>query len=180
MAQLPMTADAMPEPALPGGDFLRGVLGMPLLRQVVLLVALAGSVAAGDSAVMWMRTPDMRPLTGSIGASQASAVTQMLEQQGIAYQLDPSSGMILVANESIARARMLMAGTQGLDGRQLGYELLDKEQGFGVSQFMEAAQHRRSLEGELARSIASIDVVQRARVFGLLKTCTGEGRWNSV
>lgn len=163
MAEITTTAD--PALALPGGDFLRGVLGMPLLRQVVLLVALAGSVAAGVSAVMWMRTPDMRPVTGSLGPGQASAVTAMLEQQGIAYQIDPSSGMILVANESLAKARMQLAGTQGLGSHQLGYELLDREQSFGVSQFMEAAQHRRSLEGELARSIGSIDVVQKARVL---------------
>lgn len=163
MAEITTTAD--PALALPGGDFLRGVLGMPLLRQVVLLVALAGSVAAGVSAVMWMRTPDMRPITGSLGPGQASAVTAMLEQQGIAYQIDPSSGMILVANESLAKARMQLAGTQGLGSHQLGYELLDREQSFGVSQFMEAAQHRRSLEGELARSISSIDVVQKARVL---------------
>ncbi|MDH3641307.1 MAG: flagellar basal-body MS-ring/collar protein FliF, partial [Gammaproteobacteria bacterium] len=37
--------------------------------------------------------------------------------------------------------------------------------GFGVSQFMELARHRRSIEGELARSIATITAVESARVL---------------
>ena len=155
----------MPESPLPGGDFLRGVLGMPVFRQFLLLLTLAGSVAAGVSAVLWMRSPDLRPLTNALAPAQAASVTALLDARGMAYQLDPNSGMVLVENDLLPTARMLLAGTQGLDGRQLGYELLDKEQSFGISQFMEAAQHRRSLEGELARSISSIDIVQTARVL---------------
>ena len=48
--------------------------------------------------------------------------------------------------------------------RNIGFELLDKDQPLGTSQFMESARYRRSLEGELARTISSIASVRSARV----------------
>jgi len=48
--------------------------------------------------------------------------------------------------------------------RNMGFELLDKDQPLGTSQFMESARYRRSLEGELARTISSIASVRSARV----------------
>ena len=48
--------------------------------------------------------------------------------------------------------------------RAVGFEMLDKEQGIGTSQFMETARYRHSLEGELARTIGSIASVRAARV----------------
>jgi len=68
---------------------------------------------------------------------------------------------------------MKIAGAQIPSGEQAGFELLDKDQGFGVSQFMEAALHRRSLEGELARSIMTIQGVRQARVHLGIPRATG-------
>lgn len=151
--------------ALPGVDFLRGAAGMPAVRQIVLLFALAGSVALAVAAVLWMRSPDYRPVTAITSAFQANDVAKVLEEEGIEHKVDERSGMILVPQERLYEARMKLAGAGGVDGRQLGYELLDQDQGFGVSQFMELARHRRSIEGELARSIATINAVQSARVL---------------
>lgn len=46
----------------------------------------------------------------------------------------------------------------------MGFELLQQDQGLGTSQFMETALYRRGLEGELARTIASMVAVRNARV----------------
>lgn len=170
MAELPIPTSAATEPvinpvAVPGTDFLRGVLGMPMTRQLLLLVALAGSVALGVAAVLWMQTPDFRPLTSVNDPYQAQEIGQALDAAAIEYRIDPQSGTLLVAGSDYHRARMQLAGADALGQRQLGYELLDREQGFGVSQAMESVQRRRSLEGELARSIATISSVQSARVL---------------
>jgi flagellar M-ring protein FliF len=45
-----------------------------------------------------------------------------------------------------------------------GFSLMDKDPGFGVSQFMENARYQHALETELARTIASLKAVQGARV----------------
>ena len=159
----PMAASALGEP-LPGASFLRGFSALPVIRQVGLMLALAASVAVGFSVVLWMRDPDYRPLTGVVSAYQTNEVAEALQANNIPYRLDESSGMLLVPAESLYEARMRIAGGQITGGGQVGFELLDKDQGFGVSQFMETAMYRRSLEGELARSIATISAIRQARV----------------
>ncbi len=83
----------------------------------------------------------------------------------IPYKLDHRTSTILVPSDRVYEARMQIAGASPGQQDQMGYELLDQEQGFGVSQFMENARHRRSIEGELARSITTIQAVQHARVL---------------
>ena len=150
---------------IPGADFLRGAAGMPMVRQLALLIAIAASVAVGLVAVLWMQTPDYRPLSGVSSLAQAAEIAELLDGQAIPHRIDQRTGMILVPQTEYHTARMMLANAGQLETGPAGYELLDEEQGFGVSQFMELARHRRSVEGELARSIASLDAVQSARVL---------------
>ena len=75
MAELPVEANVTtPESlAIPGANFLRAAAGMPIVRQLTLLFAIAGSVAMALVAVLWMQTPDYRPVTGITSAQQANA-----------------------------------------------------------------------------------------------------------
>jgi flagellar M-ring protein FliF len=150
---------------IPGADFLRGAAGMPAVRQLALLIAIAASVAIGVVAVLWMQSPDYRPLSGINSVAQANEVAGLLDSNGIPHRIDERTGVILVPQDHFHSARMMLAGAGQLDESPAGYELLDGDQGFGVSQFMELTRHRRSVEGELARSIGSLDAVQSARVL---------------
>lgn len=160
---------ALPAPAarmkIPGGDFIRGAVNMPVVRQVTLLVALAGTVALGLSAALWMQDDDMKPVAGISSPTQAAELGQILEAAKIPFQLDHKTSTMLVPAEYFYEARMQVAGSTQTREGQSGYELLDEEQGFGVSQFMENTRHRRSIEGELSRSILTINGVQNARVL---------------
>ena len=140
---------------IPGADFLRGAAGMPVIRQFALLLAIAASVAVGLVAALWMQTPDYRQLSGISSIAQAAEVAALLDANTIAHRIDERSGMILVPQNQYHNARMMLANAGQLETGPAGYELLDEDQGFGVSQFMELARHRRSVEGELSRSIAS-------------------------
>lgn len=59
---------------------------------------------------------------------------------------------------------MKLAAEGVTDRQTMGYELLDQERGLGTSQFMETISYRRGLEGELARTVASMRGVRNARV----------------
>jgi flagellar M-ring protein FliF len=59
--------------------------------------------------------------------------------------------------------RLAAAGVAPKDNSG-GFEILDQEQGLGTSQFMEATRYRRGLEGELARTVSSLNNVKAARV----------------
>ena len=71
----------------------------------------------------------------------------------------------MVKSSELANARLKLAaaGVSPTDST-IGFEILDKEQGLGTSQFMETTRYRRGLEGELGRTIASLNNVKAARV----------------
>ncbi|WP_028694540.1 flagellar basal-body MS-ring/collar protein FliF [Pseudomonas cremoricolorata] len=150
---------------LPGLAFLENISRMPALRQVGLLVGLAASVAVGFAVVLWSQQPDYRPLYGSLAGLDTKQVIEALGAADIGYRVEPNSGALLVKADDLSRARMKLAaaGVAPSDGN-VGFELLDKDQGLGTSQFMEATRYRRGLEGELARTVSSLNNVKGARV----------------
>ena len=148
----------------PLNPYVAGIAGLSIPRQVGVIVGLAASVALAVWLVLWTQGADMRPLYGSMENLDAAEVVGVLEGKGIRYRIDENSGALLVESAHFHDARLALAEA-GLPGeRAVGFEMLDKEQGIGTSQFMETARYRHSLEGELARTIASIAGVRAARV----------------
>ncbi|WP_017902255.1 flagellar basal-body MS-ring/collar protein FliF [Pseudomonas asplenii] len=162
---VPAKAGATESKPLFGLSFLENLSEMTMLRQVGLMVGLAASVAIGFAVVLWSQQPDYRPLYGSLAGMDAKQVTETLTAADIPYTVEPNSGALLVKAEDVSRARLKLAaaGVAPTDGN-IGFEILDKEQGLGTSQFMEATRYRRGLEGELARTISSLNNVKAARV----------------
>jgi len=149
---------------LPQNNLLQGMSGLGVLRQLGLLVGLAASVAIGVAVVLWAQGGDYRPLYGSLERLDSSAVLTVLDTNKIKYKIDTGTGALLVESDKINEARLKLAESGVPNDGKAGFELLDKEQPLGSSQFMETARYRRSLEGELARTIASITNVRAARV----------------
>lgn len=153
------------KPPVFGLAFLQNLSEMTMLRQVGLMVGLAASVAIGFAVVLWSQQPDYRPLYGSLSGMDTKQIMDTLAQADIPYTVEPNSGALLVKADDLSRARIKLAGA-GIaqnDGN-VGFEILDKDQGLGTSQFMEATRYRRGLEGELARTISSLNNVKGARV----------------
>ncbi|MEQ7919528.1 flagellar basal-body MS-ring/collar protein FliF [Xanthomonas sp. WHRI 1810A] len=153
------------KPPVFGLAFLQNLSEMTMLRQVGLMVGLAASVAIGFAVVLWSQQPDYKPLYGSLTGMDTKQIMDTLAQADIPYTVEPNSGALLVKSDDLSRARIKLAGA-GIaqnDGN-VGFEILDKDQGLGTSQFMEATRYRRGLEGELARTISSLNNVKGARV----------------
>ncbi|MBK8993009.1 MAG: flagellar M-ring protein FliF [Gammaproteobacteria bacterium] len=148
----------------PLNPYVAGIAGLSIPRQVGVIVGLAASVALAVWLVLWTQGSDMRPLYGSLENLDAAAVVGVLESNGIRYRIDENSGALLVESARFHDARLLLAEAGMPNQRAVGFEMLDKEQGIGTSQFMETARYRHSLEGELARTIGSIASVRAARV----------------
>lgn len=165
-ANVPATTGAdEPKKPLFGLTFLENLSEMSMLRQIGLLVGLAASVAIGFAVVLWSQQPDYKPLLGSLAGMDSNQVMEVLNAADIAYTVEPNSGALLVKSEDLGRARMrLAAAGVAPSDNNVGFEILDKEQSLGTSQFMEATRYRRGLEGELARTISSLNNVKGARV----------------
>jgi len=142
----------------------QGFGSLPALRQLGLMVGLAISVALGVTVAMWSQTPNYSMLYGNLTAKDLSEVTSVLNTSGIMYQLEPTSGGVMVPADKIHEARMKLANS-GFSGKsEDGYELLDEDQGLGSNRFLLKARYQRALEGELAQSITRLNMVQSARV----------------
>lgn len=142
----------------------RGFGRLPLLRQFGLLIGLAASVAIGVAIAMWSHEPNYSLLYGGLSDKDSSQVIDALQKSAIPYQIEQGSGAVLVPGAQVHEARLKLA-SQGLPkGSGEGFELLEKEQSFGTSQFMENARYQHALEGELARTIGSMGNVQDARI----------------
>jgi len=137
---------------------------LPRNKQIQLLVGIAATLAILIVVFMWTRTPDFRLLYGDLTEQASSEIVEVLRAQNFKYQLDEKTGQILVSNKEIHDIRILLAGLGLPTSEEKGFELLDQDQGFGTSQFMEKARYHRALEGELAKSIKQIDSVETARV----------------
>ncbi len=148
-------------------NFTTSALGfthLPLVRQLGLLIGLAASVALGVAVVMWGQEPSYRVLYSSLSDKDSGQIIDALQKNNIPYKVDQGSGAIQVPMERVHDARLKLA-TQGLPkGTSGGFEAMEGQQGFGTSQFMEAARYQRALEEELALSIATLNNVQGARI----------------
>jgi flagellar M-ring protein FliF len=136
----------------------------PIFRQIAVMVGIAASVAIGVAVVLWSQTPSYSLLLGNLAQKDAMEIAQALQQAGIEYQVDQSSGVIMVPTSELQEARMKLAG-QGLPRTDsVGFELLQQDNGFGSSRLVETARYQRAIEGELARSIMTMANVESARV----------------
>ena len=133
------------------------------LKPLLLLVGVAAAVAAGVGVMLWSVGPTYSLLYANLGGEDAAQITQALDSARIAYKLDDGGQSISVPSEQLAAARLKLAA-QGLPEGGGGVNSITKDPGFGVSAFMESARYQHALETELARTIASLQNVQGARV----------------
>lgn len=141
-----------------------GFARLPALRQVGLMVGLAASVALGVAVALWSQTPTYSLLYGNLSQRDAGAVTDALQKADIPFKIDETSGALMVASSELHKARLKLAADGLPKGSSNGFEMLGEDQGFGTSQFVEAARYQHALEGELAQTIGSLRNVESARV----------------
>lgn len=154
-----------PEPAKGAVDRMTERFNAFSLNQKILVGAGALAVVAAIwLALSSVRNPaEYRVLYSNLSESDGAAILAALEQQNVPYKFTEGGGAIMVPQEALYETRLKLAG-QGLPkAANVGFELLDNQK-FGTSQFVEQVNYVRALEGELARSVASLDQVKSARV----------------
>src|SRR5690349_10741847 len=118
--------------------------------------------------IVRMTTPQMVPLFTDLAADDSGAIVSDLERQGVTYSLKNGGAIILVPSDKVARLRMKLAGEGLPKGGGVGYEIFDKSDALGATTFVQNINHLRALEGELSRTIRSLDRVEAARVHLVL------------
>ncbi|MDO6705477.1 flagellar basal-body MS-ring/collar protein FliF [Photobacterium sp. 1_MG-2023] len=133
-------------------------------RNLVLSAALAAVVAAIIVVALWTSTQSYRPLYSQQERFDTSEIISVLEAEGVPYRLQETNGQVLVEEGRVAEVRMLLAAKGVKAKLPTGLETLQNDSSLGTSQFIETARYRHGLEGELARTIISLNAVNNARV----------------
>lgn len=133
-------------------------------RNLVLSAVMAAIVAAIIVVALWSSSQTFRPLYSQQERFDIGEIVSVLETEGIDYRLQEQNGQVLVPEGEVARIRMLLAAKGVKAKLPTGLETLQDESSLGTSQFMETARYRHGLEGELARTIISLNAVANARV----------------
>ena len=137
-------------------------LGAPrIAAMLAVTVALIGFFAF---LILRVTAPQMTPLFTDLSYEDSAAIVKELERQGVPYELRNDGNIIMVARDRVARLRMTLAGDGLPKGGGVGYEIFDKSDALGTTSFVQNVNNLRALEGELARTIRSLDSVVAARV----------------
>ena len=143
---------------------MMGFNKLTVVRQIALLIGFASILALGIGVVFWSQETQYRPLISNLEDYNAKDILDTLIQSDVDFRINPTTGIVMVADDQVHEARLALAPILAYNDDGVGLELLDKEQGLGTSQFIESARYRRGLEGELARTIASLQSIRNARV----------------
>ncbi|MBF0271708.1 MAG: flagellar M-ring protein FliF [Magnetococcales bacterium] len=153
----------------PAETFTRFLERLPLGGRNGLMLAVAATILA-LTAIIWFATrPSYKVLYSGLPEPEAGKVVAQLTQMNVPYQLTMGGTTIEVPSNRLYNVRLDLA-SQGIpkQGTGIGFEIFDKTNLVGMTDFLQRMNFQRGLQGELARTIESLDVVSKARVHLVL------------
>ncbi len=134
------------------------------VRQKILLAGGAVVVAALLLVfVRFMSKPDMKPLYSQMDPAEAQSLLARLEARKIQAQLSPDGTGVSVAADQLDAARMETASQPLPQRGRMGFELFDRTN-WTSTDFDDKVNYQRALEGELERTVQTLDGVSSCRV----------------
>ncbi|MCY9872307.1 flagellar basal-body MS-ring/collar protein FliF [Vibrio barjaei] len=134
------------------------------IRNLAAIAIIALVVSVTMVLMLWASDDRFRPLYSVSSNYDSSQILELLDESKIPYQLSKNDGNILVPEGRVYEVRKLLAAKGLKEKIPVGLESLDASNSLGQSQFMETVRYRHALEGELAKSIVTMDSVSYARV----------------
>jgi len=135
-------------------------------RNLLLFAAAALAFAGFVALFAWTQSPPWKPVYAGLSEKEAAAVVEALEKAHVPYRVE--AGAVLVPADQVASVRIRLAGEGIAPKGGIGFELFDRKELFGLSEFAQRVNLQRALQGELARTIEAIPQVAAARVHLVL------------
>jgi flagellar M-ring protein FliF len=111
-----------------------------------------------------LTTPGMALLYSGLDPTDSAAIVQRLDAQNVTYEVKGDGSQIMVAEDQVAKTRLALAAEGIPSGGSIGYEIFDRADALGTTNFVQQINQLRALEGELARTIRSMKQVKSARI----------------
>ncbi len=136
-------------------------------RLAAILGIGAGVAAALFAVTMGLGQPKAL-LYSNLDLKEAGSITQALDQGGIKYEVKGDGSTILVPRDQVASTRLMLSSKGLPTAGSVGYEIFDSQSAMGQTDFVQQLNRQRALEGELGRTIRSLDGITSARVHLVL------------
>lgn len=135
----------------------------PRSQQLGLAVGLFSLVMMTIGLCFWVIMPDYGILFSQLDSRDAQQIVSQLEQAEIPYQVRNQGSDILIDKALVEKTRIKLMGSGMQWAGNVGFELFDKSD-FGMTDFSQKINYQRALQGELERTIISLDEVKSARI----------------
>jgi len=148
------------------------LMAMPAGAKMKLGVGIAGLAAVIVAIGLWSSQGDYRVLFANLPDKEGGAVVAQLATMQVPYKFAEGGSAILIPADKVNEVRLKLASAGLPKSSVIGFELMDNAK-FGQTQTQERVNLQRALEGELTRTISSIDAVESARVHLALPNQNG-------
>ena len=136
-------------------------------RRAILFMAAALMFAGFVGLMLWSSESPYRTVYSGMDEKDAAAIVELLQKEKIPYKLQ-GSGTVLVPEDQVYAVRLKLAGEDMMPGNGEGFEIFDRANEFGVSDFTQKVNLQRAMQVELARTIEVLPIVSAARVHLVL------------
>jgi flagellar M-ring protein FliF len=144
------------------------IVGLGARRLMALAVVGLGVMGLLAVGTYYLSRPQQQPLYSGLSRDDVGRIGSALKEAGIDFDVSPDGTTVSVNYGETARARMLLAEKGLPQNVDSGYELFNQIGSFGLTSFMQDVTKTRALEGELARTIQSMNGIKAARVHLVL------------
>ena len=150
-------------------NFIQAIKNMSAGRLVALSAVILFLISFFVYIATQLNTTDYSVLYTDLELEDAKQIVERLEGENIKYKLTKNGTEILVPTEVVNKMRVDTAELAlASKGSNVGYELFDNTDALGTTNFVQNVNLIRALEGELARSVRSVDNIKSARVHLVL------------
>jgi len=132
-------------------------------KQITMVALTLAVLILTPVLVNWANTPSYAVAYTGLSETDAAQIVQKLDDNSISYQLK-NSGTIEVPSDQVYTTRLLMARDGLPELSTVGYELFSGTSMLGMTEFSQQVNYQRAIEGELQRTIGSLEAVQAVRV----------------
>lgn len=137
--------------------------GLTTAKKIFLFSALGAVLIGLVSFVYFSQQVTWAPLVSGLEQQDAGNIVRKLEELNVEYVLQPGGNTILVPASQVDKVRLDIASSGIQMGGVVGLEIFD-ESNFGATEFQQRIQYQRALEGELARLVTQINMINSAKV----------------
>lgn len=150
-------------PATGRKNFLQLVKAWPMPRKLAVGAVLAVTIGLFAVLIIQARVADQQLLYANLSETDAASVVNWLKTQRIPYTLKNDGRNIWVPADRLYETRLDLAANGLPSGGSVGFEVFDN-QSFALTDYVQKVNYTRALQGELARTISSLEPVESTRV----------------